>query len=126
MRRLAPVSRLFVRLLTVLSLALIAFGHQPLRLGEAGDVDLAAYVLPDGSLPALCLSGEGGTDGSTGAASSLCSACLLTGSFHLCPPPAASLPDPGESHVLLAGLEAQVGVRPAFSPSAPPTAPPLA
>jgi ferric-dicitrate binding protein FerR (iron transport regulator) len=55
--------------LCVLALWLVAWGHQPLRTA-----DLAAYAMPDGSLPELCL-----TDGTTGPAKAHepCPSCTL-------------------------------------------------
>ncbi|WP_340160009.1 hypothetical protein [uncultured Hoeflea sp.] len=51
-----------VRMLCALSLLLVAFAHKPLVTSAAASgyagVDIADYVLPDGTLPDLCLGGE--------------------------------------------------------------------
>jgi hypothetical protein len=51
-----------VRMLCALSLLLVAFAHKPLILSATASayagVDIAEFVLPDGTLPDLCLDGE--------------------------------------------------------------------
>ena len=51
-----------VRLLLALSLAAAAFAHRPVPLADAAAADLAAYVLPDGSAPSLCITQDGEHD----------------------------------------------------------------
>ena len=72
-----------VRMLCALSLLLVAFAHQPLVSSAAAayaDVDIAEYVLPDGTLPSLCLDGE--EDGHHLFASH-CEACRIVSSVDL-------------------------------------------
>ena len=67
--------RLWLVALYALSMALLGFAHtappQPTK------IDLAAYVLPDGSLPSICLNSGADSDAPyiSGPA---CEACLLT------------------------------------------------
>lgn len=76
-----------VRMLCALSLILVAFAHRPLARTDAAsgyaNVELAAFVLPDGTLPDICLTGEGDTGHS---AASYCEACRIVSSVDLpCP-----------------------------------------
>jgi hypothetical protein len=71
--------RIWVAALYALSMAMLGFAHaMPARLSSAAGADLAAYVLPDGSVPSLCISGE--NPGKQMAAGQVCDACLLTAS----------------------------------------------
>ncbi|MCY0094236.1 hypothetical protein [Hoeflea ulvae] len=73
-----------VRIVCALSLMLVAFAHKPLVSSSAAaayaSVDVADYILPDGTLPDLCLTGEG-----TGkhAVASACEACRIVSSVNL-------------------------------------------
>ncbi|AKI01404.1 hypothetical protein IMCC20628_02708 [Hoeflea sp. IMCC20628] len=73
-----------VRMLCALSLLLVAFAHKPLISSAAASayagVNVADYVLPDGTLPDLCLDGEG--TGKHGVASP-CEACRIVSSVDL-------------------------------------------
>ncbi len=55
MRNIRKDWRLAVRMLCALALVFVAFTHQPVSASPANDIDLAAYTLPDGSVPVLCL-----------------------------------------------------------------------
>ncbi|MEM5473633.1 hypothetical protein WNZ14_18025 [Hoeflea sp. AS60] len=81
-------------MLCALSLLLVAFAHQPLTLpaGAAAyaGVDIADYVLPDGTLPDLCL--DGGEDGHH-SVSSHCEACRIVSSV--------DLPSPFDGYVVI-------------------------
>lgn len=63
-----------------LAIASLGIGHQT-RANAAPSLDLAAYVLPDGSLPDVC-AGDGQSSDQhgipQGASKGLCDACLLT------------------------------------------------
>lgn len=89
--------RLIFTALYALALSLVAYAHKPLVLEadaySVSPTELAAYVLPDGSLPVLCLSGApgGSTDGAVGAT---CDACLITSSPGLLVAPADSVACP--------------------------------
>ena len=117
----------WLRLLCALSLLLVAFAHRPLDPTAAGStfasVDLAAFVLPDGSLPDLCLTGE--VDGANHSAATHCEACRIVS--------AVDLPSPVDGYVVtrwLAAVELAVpqdarlaypALRPGASPRGPPS-----
>lgn len=114
------------RILCVLSLVLVGFAHRPVAfVTPAASVDLAAYALPDGSLPALCLAGDT-ADGKSGAGAAHCEFCRISGS--------ALLPWPQSAADTMFALVAVPEARPAddrraarvYTPGAPPRGPPLA
>lgn len=49
---------LMLRALVAVALLLAAFAHRPAAIEAYGQEDLTAYVLPDGTLPVLCLPGD--------------------------------------------------------------------
>lgn len=73
-----------VRMLCALSLLLVAFAHKPLISSAAASaytgVDVAEFILPDGTLPDLCLSDE--EDGHHSALNH-CEACRIIASADL-------------------------------------------
>jgi DUF2946 family protein len=82
-RRLMSRSGL-VRMFCVLSLLLVAFAHKPLISSAAASayvgVDAADFILPDGTLPDLCLGGEEDGHHST---FNHCEACRIFASVDL-------------------------------------------
>ena len=74
-----------VRMLCALSLLLLAFAHKPLVSSAAAStyagVDIAEFVLPDGTLPDLCLTGE--EDGAHHSLANHCEACRIVSSVDL-------------------------------------------
>ena len=82
-RRLAGRSGL-LRMLCALSLLLVAFAHKPVTVSAAAlaydGVDIAEFVLPDGTLPDLCLSDE---ENGHSSAYNHCEACRIFGSVEL-------------------------------------------
>lgn len=77
-----------VRVLCALSLLLVAFAHKPLvspaTASAYAGVDVAEFVLPDGTLPDICLTGE--DDGPHHFAGNHCEACRIVSSVDLPPP----------------------------------------
>jgi len=65
------------RLALAMALVLAAFAHRPAAATPSGmtALQIARYVLPDGSLPVLCLPGHEG-----GVAADICEFCLIAGS----------------------------------------------
>ncbi|MCG6857593.1 MAG: hypothetical protein LJE67_05960 [Salaquimonas sp.] len=128
-RRLATTHAV-TRALIAIALLAIAFGHQPLRFGAPADAervaDLAAYALPDGSLPALCLGGGSSTHGKGHVFHAGCDACRLTASVAMPEPPCIG----GGERVAIEApariANVLIAFNQTFPPSAPPTAPPLA
>ncbi|MEQ8305594.1 MAG: hypothetical protein RIA09_03455 [Hoeflea sp.] len=79
----------WLRLLCALSLLLVAFAHKPIGVPEKiaayGETDVVAFVLPDGSLPDICLTGGDGEEHHDAFAG--CEACRLVASAGLPPAP---------------------------------------
>lgn len=123
-RRLMSRSGL-VRMLCALSLLLVAFAHKPLTTSAAASayvgVDVADFILPDGTLPDLCLGGE--EDGHQSAFNH-CEACRIIASVDVPSPidvfvvnllgPAAQLPPRQNDRFVRSFL------RPGASPRGPP------
>ena len=61
MRKTRNDWRLAVRVLCSLALVFVAFAHKPMA-APVGQIDLAVYTLPDGTVPVLCLPGSGDRD----------------------------------------------------------------
>lgn len=71
----------------------LGFAHKPVAVSNrAPDFDLAAYQLPDGTLPDLCLGQDGGSPAGKGAVH--CDACVLTVAAGLTPPGGSVLRTP--------------------------------
>ena len=115
-----------VRMLCALSLLLVAFAHKPLTSPAAASaydgVNIAEFILPDGTLPDLCLSDE--EDGHHSAFNH-CEACRIFASVDLPSPvdvfvvnllrPAAGLKWPRDDRF------ARSFLRPDASPRGPPS-----
>lgn len=100
----------WLRVFCALSLLLVAFAHKPLGFSDQaaayGQAGVAAFVLPDGTQPVLCLTGgdsEEHHDAFTG-----CEACRLVAS--------AGLPPAPEDIAILCPLSSE---GPAFSETSP-------
>lgn len=63
--------------LYALALVLLGFAHRPPPAASDFRVDLAAYAMPDGSLPTLC-GGAGDAGSGQSTASVHCEACALS------------------------------------------------
>jgi hypothetical protein len=121
-----PARQVFVRLACVLSLALVAFGHDPLVLPRTDTLAIAAHAFPDGSLPVICTTDTAGKGDHTQAHRNGCDACRISSSFFLpAPDCVASIERIGMPAVLPLPSAPPV-IRAAYPPSAPPQAPPLA
>jgi hypothetical protein len=86
--------RAAVAALYAVTMLLLGAAHAPVAGTVAKPVvDLAAFLLPDGSLPDLCIVADGGSGdpASNHLPASLCDACLLTGAPGLPPASAADL-----------------------------------
>ncbi|WP_350092373.1 hypothetical protein [Hoeflea sp.] len=100
----------WLRFVCALSLLLVAFAHKPLgfpdRTAAYGAAEIAAFVLPDGSLPDICLAGgdsERHHDAFTG-----CEACRLAA--------APGLPSAPDAMAIICPLSSE---RPVFPETAP-------
>jgi len=76
--------------LYALAMATLAGAHQP---AVAGAAELAAYALPDGTLPTIC--GHDDAQAPAKAATGHCEACALASAPGMVPPQAASFVAPG-------------------------------
>lgn len=115
-----------MRALCVLALVLVAFAHRPLDLVPAQAI-AAAQAFPDGTQPSLCLPQD--DDGHSRHAQHLapCDACRIAASVAMPTVPdlfaaafERNVPAPSMPQPLLLAAGA------AWSPSAPPQAPPAA
>ncbi|PRD43402.1 hypothetical protein C5748_11975 [Phyllobacterium phragmitis] len=134
MRETLLNGRNMVRIFCALALVLLAFEHKPVDLGPAnlgygGQVDLAAYTLPDGTVPVICqpAGGDAGDhhhrdDHFYGNG---CEACRISAAF-TCPlPPKTAGPVLSPGEIIAIAPVSPVIWRDAYPPSAPPQAPPL-
>lgn len=78
----------WLRIVCAAALLCIGFAHVPPSTGQASPstLDLAHYVLPDGTLPVLCLPGDDSGSGGDGGMGKGCAACRLSSAFALPPP----------------------------------------
>lgn len=74
--------------LYALAMIVLGFAHQPLAVRSGAGVELAAYTLPDGSLPPLC-GHDGGDAPAQRVAAHICDACALAAAPGLVPAPEA-------------------------------------
>ena len=109
---------LTARLTLAVALVLAAFAHRPLAPTPSGmsALELVRYVLPDGSLPVLCLPGQDERAGSR-----LCEFCLIAGAA--VPPHRASAPF-ACPHLVEIGVSRLVPAGPPVCPACLATSPP--
>ena len=75
-----------LRMICAVALLFVGFAHQPASASAPTALELAQYVLPDGTIPDLCL--DGSVDGKTKHVMPIkCEACRI-GSAMLLPAPA--------------------------------------
>lgn len=117
---------LAVRLLSVIALLFISFAHKPINFTVP--LNMAAYMLPDGSYPVICRDSDDHSAHDSGAhfKPDSCDACRLSSSV-ICPAPQPSTGAAPHIAVAHAPVPPQpVLWRDIYPPSAPPQAPPLA
>ncbi|KPF41488.1 hypothetical protein IP76_21105 [Rhizobium sp. AAP43] len=114
-----------VRIILALLLVMVGLSHQPPPgVGDMATLDAAAYVLPDGTLPELCVSTDDGEVPHHDAAT-ICEACLIASS--------AMLPTPVDvvGRRMVVALDMSVpslsdkGYHRLFAPNTAPRAPPV-
>lgn len=96
--------RVLAAALLALTTVLVGFAHRPLELETRGyGADAALYLMPDGTLPDLCLHDDAGdhdpANHRQGTTKSSCEACRLSGAPGL-GAVAQALPVPPRMHVL--------------------------
>lgn len=116
-----------VRILCALALLFVGFGHQPAGMAENTPFNVAAYALPDGTLPVLCVSESDDSQKDSGKHihAQGCEACRISASV-LLPSPVDNL---GERMrpAAIAPMRPfiRVAQRRILSPSTAPRAPPF-
>jgi hypothetical protein len=113
-----------VRILCVIALLFVGFGHQPIALAQSAPVELSAYLLPDGTLPIFCLTDTDGSQKGKHLHAQPCDACRI-GAAALLPPPADSVGQPFEAANVVAvippaGMEPRRVLTANASPRGPP------
>jgi len=86
-----PGSALWLRVLLLVAVVLAAFAHRP-AVSAPTPYELAQYVLPDGTVPDLCTTGDGSAP--SHEQHQLCDFCLIAGSSAPAQPAAATLSRP--------------------------------
>ncbi|MEQ1403911.1 hypothetical protein ABK249_03110 [Neorhizobium sp. Rsf11] len=86
--RLTFIERLLVRIVCVLALVMVGFGHKAPSLDSTwAAAEVAQYTLPDGNLPTLCVTVTDDEGGGSGKHESFkptgCEACRLSASVLL-------------------------------------------
>ena len=118
---------LLVRLMIVIALALTAFAHRAAPVNAPPATDFLAYALPDGSLPVICLTGNGEKDGDHHQGNAACEFCRIAGAIAVAVPPALhGAPIDAAKRVSPVTLASLLRGEPAFWPAAPPQGPPAA
>lgn len=118
---------IWLRVLCALALFAVGFAHGAMpAVAGSSSAELAAYALPDGTLPVMCLADSGaGSEKSNVLSGKDCEACRLSASVLLPQPgffPAYRLKSVNEFGVL---PRPDAFVRRLYPPNAAPRAPPL-
>lgn len=114
-----------VRMLCALALFAVGFAHKMPVASAAAPLEIAAYMLPDGTLPVLCRPGsDGDTEKGKHHADKDCEACRISASVHLpAPPQVIAIHLPVAVNEVLP-IRAEAFYRQLFPPNAAPRAPP--
>lgn len=117
---------IWLRIMCAIALVCVGFAHRmPTAYASPLPQEMAAYALPDGTIPVLCTPQEDGSAGNKGSlADKGCDACRLSASTDLPPPAVLPIPlmKPVRQAVLPVRFEAFT--RQLFPPNAAPRAPP--
>ena len=127
MRRSLHTWVLVVRAVLAIALVTSAFAQKPLTLvaPDNSRISLSDYVLPDGSLPILCVTDTSGSGTSHQYGKLGCDLCRLTPSVVLpCPQPSVGLAT-ASMRAVLQPSRFEAVYRRFFPPSAPPRGPPI-
>ncbi len=125
MRLRLSARHIFIRVLCALSLALLAFGHQPLQLPRTNTLAIAAHAFPDGTVPVICLTDAAGKGDQKQAHRNDCDSCRVSSSFFLAAPECPTSADSIAAEIRPQLPAPPLLARAAYPPSAPPQAPPL-
>ncbi|KXF78947.1 hypothetical protein ATN84_04105 [Paramesorhizobium deserti] len=128
MREIMLNGRNMVRFFCALAIVLLAFAHKPVDPGYGNRIDLAAYTLPDGTVPVICQPSGGDRDGHDhhdDFYGKSCEACRISSAFACPVPPKTTGPALHRGEMIVFAPAAPVVWRDAYPPSAPPHAPPF-
>lgn len=112
-----------LRIMCALALVFAAFAHRPVQPDFPDDFDVAAYTLPDGTIPVTCLTGpDSNSNGDAGG--SRCEFCRIASATAL-PEPSGEF-SPCAIEITLAFIPPIIAVptRQIFSGNAPVRGPP--
>lgn len=84
------LSAALLHIMCAVALMMIGFAHKPVP-SLLPEVQFAAYLLPDGKLPSLCVTDTGDEPGKNLPHHSGCDACRLSGAILLSEPPTVTL-----------------------------------
>lgn len=117
---------IWLRILCAVALVCIGFAHRiPMANAAPSAQELAAYSLPDGSLPVLCITQD---DSSSGKQSTIsdksCDACRLNASTDLPTPAVLDIPSLKPMRQAILPVRFEAFTRQLFPPNAAPRAPP--
>lgn len=117
----------FVRIICAIALLLVGFAHQPPAIAMAGTqpLALAAYALPDGTIPDICFSEDGSHGDRHGPELSVCDACIIASSILLPSPADVAGRRLALTLAVIEPQQAETVRRRLFPPNAAPRAPPL-
>ncbi len=119
-----PISvQAMVRALCALALVFAAFAHRPLQFTDSAGFNVAAYTLPDGTVPVICQFGSE-ANGSKPDSVGGCEFCRLSASVVLPDAPAVFVSCAIDIDLAFDLPANDDVIRQAFSANAPPRGPP--
>ncbi len=114
----------WLRMACAIALLSVGFAHKPLDVQALSQVELAAYTLPDGTVPDLCLPGDDGSGKLKHQMSHDCEACRLSASVVIPQPPAVGGAVMASAQPLLPPVRAEAFRQRLYPPGSGPRAPP--
>lgn len=111
-----------LRMICAMLLVFLGFASRPITAAATPLPDVAGYVLPDGTVSSLCLSGQADEQGKH--AGIRCEACRLASSVALPVPPAEAREIARTPTTLAFAFAPESLGRLIFPPNAPPRGPP--
>ena len=111
-----------VRLLAVMALVMVGFAHKPVG-AQAFKLQFAAYIMPDGTLPTLCINDNPSQPATMGDHG--CDACRLVAAVMVSEPPRIEGRTIAFSTIVAVFERRHAIVRSLYPPSSGPRAPPL-
>jgi len=123
MAKWASIRSIATRLICVMALVMVGFAHKPVEAAPLS-VQLAAYLLPDGNLPSLCLTDDGSQPKGM-VKDHGCDACRLSAAVITPTPPGLAGQTIAFSTVVRIFEREHRLVRALYPPSSGPRAPPV-